>query len=376
MKKKAYIYTVGCHRRLLDSTKIENYLKLNNFEITKSSNKADYIIINTCAFKQGQEDFSIKKIQEFSKKNKKLIVGGCLPEINKKRLEEIFKGPTFSPISFHKIDEIFKSEIKFQELSDTNKLANISPITNPTHFKDLFRIKIIGLLLMRLRRVFKRSYYIRISWGCLGKCSYCAIKNAIGPLKSKPLNECLLEFKNGLTDGHKDFILVADDLGAYGIDIDKNFPLLLNEFLKIKEKYTLSLFELHPRWIVKYLEELIPIVKSGKIIEILCPIQSGSNEILEKMNRFHTAEEIKFALKKIREVNPKIRLITHVIVGFPGETEQDFQKTIDFLREVKFNYSALYSYSEKLETIASNLPNKISEKTIKERIKKAKKMGC
>jgi len=209
----------------------------------------------------------------------------------------------------------------------------------------------------------------------LGNCSYCGIKNAIGTLKSKPIKECLAEFKKGLSRGYKSFILLADDLGAYGLDIGTTFPALLKEFLKIEGNYKIYLFEMHPRWVIKYLDDLVFAVKTGNVDEIMCPVQSGSDKILKSMNRFHKAEEIKSALRELRKANPGLKIFTHILIGFPGETEEDFDKTIKLLKDVNFDYTSLYPYSERPNAPAISFPNKVSRQIIEKRIKKAKKQG-
>lgn len=372
-----YIYSMGCHQRLLDAQKISDYLKINEFKIVKDPYKADYIILNTCAFKESQELFAIKKVEEFKKLDKKLIVGGCLPAINKEGLERIFNGPVFTPTSIEKLDDIFNVKIKFRELPDANRMFQ-SILSDPTHFRDIFRRKMFNYFILetiKSRILRRKKYFIRISWGCLGKCSYCSIKNAIGSLKSKSVQECLNEFKRGVSLGYKDFMLVAEDLGAYGLDIGTTLPDLLRAFLEIKGNYKFYLIEMHPRWIIKYLNELIPIVKMKKIKRITCTIQSGSNKILGLMNRFHRAKEIKNALNKLREADRQLIIFTHIIIGFPGETEEDFEETIKLLKDIKTNYTCLYPYCERASTPSAALPNKVSRETIEERIKKAKEAG-
>lgn len=370
---------MGCHRRLLDAQKISDYLKMNGFKIVKNPSRADYIILNTCAFKKSQEDFAIKKIEEFKKQGKKLIVGGCLPAINKERLGKVFGGPVFTTTSIDKLDDIFNPEIKFQELPDTNKMFMRSILLDPAHFRDIFRIKFLTFFLRNFHRVrghiWSKDYYIRISWGCLGKCSYCGIKNAIGLLKSKSIQECLDEFKKGISQGYRSFTFIADELGSYGLDIETTFPALLKEFLKIEGNYKFYFLDLNPHWIIKYLNELIPIIKTGKVVEIACPVQSGSNKILKLMNRPNKAEEIRDALNKVRKAYPKLIITTQIIVGFPGETEEDFDKTIKLVKDINADYTSLYPYSERPNTSAVSLPHKVSQEIIRKRIKKAKKRG-
>jgi len=374
LSKKVYIYTIGCHRRYLDAQRIFNYFKINGYKIVKNPAKADYVLFNTCAFKKKQEDFSIKKIQEFKKYGKKLIIGGCLPKIDKKKLREVFEGPTFSPASINQIDEIFNPKIKFENIPDGNFLFGQIYFDKP-FIKDIFQFnyKFFNIFLDRLKKILQKNYFIRISNGCLGQCAYCGIKKAVGSLKSKSFQGCLEEFKKGISLNYRNFTILGDDTGSYGLEIRETFPRLLNKFIEIEGNYKIYIFELHPRWVVRYFDQLLPIVKSGKIHEIMCPVQSGSDKILQLMQRFHTAEEIKEALLNLKKVFPGLRLITHIMIGFPGETEEDFEKTLKFVEEIDFDYVAVYPYFERPGTPAVILPNKVSQKIINERIKKARK---
>ena len=365
---------MGCHRRLLDAKKFLNYFRANGYKIVSNPGRADFILVNTCAFKKEQEDFAVKKIQKLKKYKKKLIVCGCLPKINKERLIKIFDGPTFTPGSIEKIDELFHSQIKFNALADANFLYK-PHFLSPSHFQDIFQFnsKFFIFAAKHLKKQIEGKYHIRISWGCLGSCSYCNIRKAIGTLKSKPMEKCLEEFKNGLSKKYKNFVIVGDDVGSYGLDINKTFPELLNEILKINGNYEISIQEFHPRWIIRYLDRLIPLFQSEKISELVCPLQSGSDKILKLMQRFHNSEDLKRALFCLKKAYPKLKIITHILLGFPGESEEDFFKTLELIKEVNFDFVAIYTYHEKADTLSAGLADKVSSKTIKQRVKTTKK---
>jgi MiaB/RimO family radical SAM methylthiotransferase len=222
----------------------------------------------------------------------------------------------------------------------------------------------------KVSKEIKGLYYLRISRGCLSNCSYCAIRFAIGPLKSKPINECIKEFKKGLDAGYKKFIIVADDLGAYGQDINTDFPTLLNELLKIEGEYEIELEESHPRWIVKYFDDLKKIISNHGIKKICIPIQSGSSRILKLMNRYSDVEKIKDMLIKLKTTDSDIIIGTNFMVGFPTEEIKDFKNTIKLLKDVKFDYGAVFPFSCKTGTPAENIEPKISTDEIKNRMKK------
>ncbi len=374
LEKKVYIYSTGCFRRLLDARKISDYFKINQYRITSNPKKADFILVNTCAIKKSQEDFSVKKIQEFKKYNKKLIVCGCLPGMNEERLKTVFDGPTFTPASMEKIDEIFNPEIKFKDFPDPHFL--IKPLFfDPVFRNDIFRFDLHGFkfAMSHLIRRLQGEYFIKVASGCLGRCTYCTIKKATGALKCKPPEKCLGEFKEGISRGYKKFVILGDDVGAYGLDIGETLPNLLNKFLEIKENYKISIHDLNPRWVIKYQDQLVKIVKSGKIDKIFCPVQSGSNKILNLMQRFNTREEIREALFKIKKSCPKLEIFTHVMIGFPGEDEEDFEETLNLLKEMNFDYVMPCLYSEAPNAPSAVLPNKVSLEVAKQRLKRIKR---
>jgi len=374
--EKVYICTTGCHRRYLDSQRIFNYLKVNGYEIVKNPKKSDYILFNTCAFKKEEEEFCLKKIQKLKRYGKKIIIGGCLPAINEKKLREIFTGPVFTPASINNIDEFFNSKIKFKDIADANFLLDkICSTDNKPFIKNIFQFnyKFLEFFFDRAKGIIEKNYFVRISQGCLGNCTFCGIKKAIGLLKSKSLEECVEEFKKGISLGYKNIIILGDDTGAYGLDINQTFPNLLEKFIKIEGNYKIYIFDFNPRWVIKYLEQLIPIIKSKKIFEIFCPVQSGSDKILTLMQRLHTVQEIKNALLTIKKTFPEIRIIGQFIIGFPGETEEDFEKTLNFIKEVGFTYTIPYPFFERPNTLACQLPNKVSPEIIKKRMAKIKK---
>jgi tRNA A37 methylthiotransferase MiaB len=216
-------------------------------------------------------------------------------------------------------------------------------------------------------------YRIRISWGCNSNCSYCGIKKAIGSHKSKPLDHCIQEFKNGLNKGYQHFALNADDVGAYGRDIGSSFPELLDKMTAISGLYRISIANLSPRWLIRYNEDLQKIIKRQKIIRLGVPIQSGSNRILKLMNRFHDTGKILQALLQLKDIFPKLSLHTHIIIGFPTETEEDFYETLSFIKTSNYSAGQVIPYSCKTGSEAEQLEPKITKAMIAKRMKKAKR---
>jgi len=381
-----FIFTNGCGRRQLDAEKLKNYFKINDFRIAKNPRDAECIIFISCAFIKNREDESFKIIKNFKKFKKKLIVAGCLPEISKNKLSQIFKGKTLSVKNLNEIDNIFKDfKFKFSSIPDANLISSstspLLPILSAKkNLKEVFVKDSLNLIKGRFINNLKNklnplstSHYIRISHGCLGNCSYCSIRRAIGTLKSKPIEICKEEYKKILKSGSKHIVIFADDVGAYGLDINSSFPRLLNEFLKIDIKNISywQIKELNARWIIKYEKELLEIIRKNKIKHMLCGIQSGSDRILGLMNRQNNSGELIAALKKFKKADPNLKISAQIIIGFPSENESDFMATLNLIKQTKFNEVILYPYSDREGTVAFQINPKIPDNIKKERIKTA-----
>lgn len=391
-----------CVRRSLDSKKIFNYLSENKYEIVYDLDNADVIIFVTCAVGDRNTGFSLDMVRELQKYDAELIVAGCLPVIEKEELAKIFDGRTINTKDLDSIGQLFQGNlIEFNALDDANILyetdeeeTHIDPIkklfggVKSTEWITSRYFEIRNYILKdqlgeqsaMYRLIVKKQFYIRVSWGCRGNCSYCGIKKAVGPLKSKPLDKCITEFKNGLNAGYKHFSLTADDIGAYGLDDGSSFPELLDEITKIPGDYEIAILEIAPRWIVKYIDDLEEILKRGKVTMINIPFQSGCSRILKLMNRYSDAEKMKDAILKLRRFHPGLSLATQSIVGFPTETDEEFRQTIHFIKDVNFNGGHLYQFSCKTGTKAESIEPKISKEEMIERLKYAKKylrnIGC
>ena len=391
--KKIYVETLTCDRRGLDANKTITYLSKNNYNIIKKPKDADIIIFFACAALNSITKKSLERIKKLQRYRAELIIAGCLPEIEKQRLAEIFHGRIISTKDIEKIDTLFPDvKIKFNTIDDANIVfKNINEKTIMGIIRNIIgTIKPIEKIYHDLKRnilqfIFGNNailykylqdsslYHVRISTGCLGKCSYCAIKKGIGSCVSKPLNECVKEFKNGLEKGYKKFIIDGDDIGAYGLDIDSNLPELLDNITKIEGDFKILVSNLHPKWVVEYISELEIILKRKKIENIQCSIQSGSSRILTLMNRYSDIEKIKHALDRLKDSNPNISLITDYILGFPTESEEDFQQTIEYIKSIKFDGGMIIPFSLNKGTEAEKIIPKVNQETIKKRFKVAKK---
>lgn len=392
--KNVFIYNNSvCVRRLLDATKIYNYFLENNCRIVTKPKDADIIIFVSCAVFNEMAFDSLKMIRKFQKYDAEMIVAGCLPAINREHLDKIFKGKTMSTKELRKIDNFFpENTIKFGCIDSANVLyKNLDTSTLNGLIKDVLQKRIWAENIFNkvkihiLRSLFDEKsfiynylsntpkFYISVSRGCFGNCSYCAIKKAIGEHKSKPLDQCLNELKKGLDQDFKKIVITADDIGAYGMDIGSSFPELLDEMTKIPGEFKISIMGLNPKWIVKYVEELEGILKKQKIASITIPIQSGNNRILKLMNRYSNVEKIKNSILRLKESFPELLLHTGMMVGFPTETKEEFKQTLSFVTDMNFINGAFNPFSCKTDTKAEDLNPKISRKEIYHRLKYSKK---
>ena len=398
---RVYIESNGCNRRNSELDRICKYFTLNGYEMVNSPQKADYIFLNTCAFKKREEDYSILRIRVLKKYPAKLIVYGCLPDIAPSRFKEFSSIAHLAPKNIDKIDSYFKNIIfKFSEIRDsiaTVEHTNLCPLTTSIHkfkrefeFSNDFCLRIARHAEKRLKTTFglyKKYLNLFICRGCFGNCSYCAVKRAIGSLESQPIKLVIKRFKEAFNAGYRDFVILGDDVGAYGQDINNTFTELLSRLIdesnklsvqspqKLKKNGEISFYieELSPKWLLLFGEKLFDLFRTKHIRSILCPIQSGSDRILKLMNRHHNSKGIADYLLKLKTVNPEIQLSTHIIVGFPSETEEDFEETLHLLNKIHFDIVVIFPYHEKENTPAIRVNPKIPDDVIRERVKKAQK---
>jgi len=419
--KFCYIFNHGCGSRALDSQRMSYYLQINDYKIIDDPKKADYIIIFTCGVTNETAEACLNLINQFQKYDAELIVAGCIPAIQKKQLAEIFKGKIIFTEDLNKnpdkVDQLFPDiKIKFRETGDIDIKFNKDEENPLEKIKKtllsskmgvyLFLVNLlkIGLILVGdidiqfklkfLKKFFGEKssiihyykslseyplYPLRISWGCTGNCSYCGIKNAVGPHVSKPFDLIIEDFKKGLKMGYKDFLIFSEDTGAYGTDIDSSIPDLLEKITSIEGDYKIFLEDFNPVWVVKYIDRLEKIVKNGKISGLLCPIQSGSSRILKLMNRYTDVEKIKESYARLKKSNPDLIILTHMLIGFPTETEEDVKDTLSFITNDFFFFCQFYQFScvpnIQAEKIEPKVPKDVLDKRLKNVIKSLKKQG-
>jgi len=348
--------SLGCSKNLVDTEMLIGLFEKNKYKIVNNPSEAEAIIINTCGFIESAKQEAIDTIfemLEYKKQNcKYVIVMGCLVQRYKKELEkEIPEVDLF--ISIDEYDMIWE---KINKLISEKKLENTS---NKLEYLD------------RKITTGKNFAYLKIAEGCSNKCTYCAIPYIRGPFKSRKMEDILEEAEKLAETGIKEIIVIAQDTTKYGIDIygEPKLPELLDRLCKIEEIEWIRFLYAYPETIT---DELLNIIKNNKKIckYFDIPIQHISDSVLKRMNRRSNGETIRSLITKIREEIPEAVLRTTLIVGFPGETKENFEELYEFVRKYKFDKLGCFAYSKEDGTPAARLKEQVHYKTKEARLNK------
>lgn len=355
---KLGLISLGCSKNLVDSENILGYLiNKKGFELVEDLSTADIVIVNTCAFIGDAKEESIEAILEVSdyKLNgnlKKIIVAGCLSE--RYREELIKEIPEVDAVvgtgDIDKIGEIVDSILK-----DNKEVVVGSQDFLPNSHTE------------RIITTYPHTAYLKISEGCDKRCTYCIIPSLRGDLRSRSIEDIVEEAKNLAKSGVKELNLLAQETTEYGLDNYKEKALakLLKELVKVDGIEWIRLYYMYPNSIT---DELIEVMRDEpKICKYFdVPIQHISDKILQNMARAKSGDQIRSILGRIRTAIPDAVIRTTVIVGFPGETEEQFEELKDFVEEFKFDYVGVFKYSREEDTVAYGLPDQVPEE-IKEK---------
>lgn len=353
---KIYFISLGCPRNLVDTEVMLGILLNNGYETSETLVEADYIVINTCGFLKASRDESLATIQESlenRKKSAKVIVTGCMVQSHS---EEITK-------AFPNVDYMLGSGDVEGILRAVQSHEQGTNITSAKSYLEAGEVP-------RKISTPKHFAYLKIAEGCRKRCAYCIIPDIKGPLKSKSIDRILKEFHILLGQGTKEIILIAQDLGDWGKDIGykrtEGLIHLLKEILKIEGDFWIRLLYLYPDEIS---DELIALMKSDpRICPYLdMPIQHVNNDILKSMHRATSREDIIKTLNTLRKEIPNITIRTSLIVGFPGETDAQFEELSTFIQQYPIDNIGIFSYSQEPGSRAAAYPDQIPEEVKKER---------
>ena len=405
MKTACVALAHGCVRSEAEISLFSRYLEENGFNVSDDISSSDLVLVSACGFDNAAEICSVKLLGVAKKKLKKtakMIVVGCLPGINSDIIRQRFGTEVIplAPENIHDLDGIIGAEIKLEEVrqrvdpvdcyvrgdavvsscspsEDEPEMAagNISALKAFSKFDRSLAhlptsVESIDKLISRLSKLYSYQFIsssqkwipgILVARGCLGNCSYCAIKNASGPLVSVPLETIRKAVAHVVSQGHQLASVVAGDVGAYGQDIGLDVTDLMEVLFSHDDGPKWVLNDFNFEWLVKYSDRLIDLFSKNqdKIDHLKLPIQSGSDKVLKLMSRRYTRAEIEKHITLLKSRAPDLKISTHILVGFPGEEDSDFQQTVSMLEKIEFDYITVFKYTDRPGTPSSKLPNKV-----------------
>lgn len=361
---KIGVVSLGCPKNLVDSETMLGLIHEENYEITNDPSEAEIIIVNTCGFIESAKEESINTILQMAEYKKSgsckyIIVTGCLSQ---RYAEELFN-------ELPEADAIAGVEV-YDEIGSI-----IKRVMNGERFIMLERSKPDVIytsketFLPRILTTPSYTAYLKIAEGCDNCCSYCAIPKIRGPYRSKPMEQVLKEAKALAANGVKELIVVAQDTTRYGEDLPGGKLLLadlLKELNKIESLKWIRVMYCYPNnFTDELIETFASLDKVCKYVDL--PLQHASNRLLASMNRYDTREEVETLLAKLRKRIPGIVIRTTFIVGFPGETDADFEELKEFMEQQRFENAGVFAYSQEEGTVAGAMPNQIPDEIKQER---------
>ena len=357
---KAFVKTYGCQQNVSDSEKYKGMLVNMGFSLTENQNEADVILFNTCAIRENAENKAfgnIGWIKNFKKVNKDLfiILCGCMTEqntiIEKIKSKYSFIDLVFGTHSIHKFPKYFYETILNKNANKIKSGKNYIKETEDIITEDFPAVRNNNL-----------KAFLPIMYGCNNFCSYCIVPYVRGRERSRNSDEIISEFKQLLENGYKDITLLGQNVNSYGKGLEENinFPKLLKKLDDFEGEYTIRFMTSHPK---DATNELFDVISESKHIahHIHLPVQCGSNKILKEMNRKYTKDSYLKIIDYAKSKIPDMVFSSDIIVGFPGETYEDFLETIDLLKKVKFASLFTFIYSPREGTPAAKLPDPVTK---------------
>ncbi|ABO89429.1 ribosomal protein S12 methylthiotransferase [Aeromonas salmonicida subsp. salmonicida] len=354
---KVGFVSLGCPKNLVDSERILTQLRTEGYDVVPSYDDAELVVVNTCGFIDSAVQESLEAIGEALAENGKVIVTGCLGakenqirEIHPKVLE--ITGP-------HAYEEVLGHVHKY--------------VAKPTHNPFTSLVPAHGVKLT------PRHYaYLKISEGCNHRCTFCIIPSMRGDLVSRPIGEVLAEAKRLKEAGVKEILVISQDTSAYGVDVKHRtgfydgMPVKTSMVALCEELAKLDIWvRLHYVYPYPHVDDVIPLMRDGKVLPYLdIPLQHASPRILKLMKRPGTVERTLERIQKWREICPEITLRSTFIVGFPGETEEEFQMLLDFIDKAELDRVGCFKYSPVEGAKANELPDPVPEDVQEERFQR------
>lgn len=349
---KVNIYTLGCKVNFYESNLMKEKLIDAGYTYTDMDD-SDIVIINTCSVTNTADNKSLKAARHAAGLGKNVIVVGCSSQ-NKEEAYEKIDGVNVILGNKGKSDIVSYIQKYFDK---NERIIGVSDIQK-VPFEE-----------MKVNNFDKTRAFVKIQDGCNNYCSYCIIPYLRGDVRSKKSDDVINEVKSLIESGHKEIVLTGIHTGHYGSDINESFAGLLKKLVKIDGLLRLRISSVE---ITELNDEFLDVLKNSQVLvdHIHIPLQSGSNTVLKRMNRKYDKDYFINKIDTIRSIRPDISITTDLIVGFPGETEDEFNETIDTLNKIKFSKIHVFPYSRRKGTPADLMDNQIDEKVKKERVSK------
>lgn len=350
---KVYIESYGCTFNKADGQIIAGNLQENNIDIVDSMEEADVIIVNTCYVKLPTENKVTYRIQKLQNDfpDKKIIVGGCMVEIDPEKLDKVAPNASWiGPHQLNKSAEVVKSTYCGEVVRESG-FSKESKVDVPKVMDDSL------------------IHIIQICEGCLGACTFCCTRFARGPLNSYPIEDIKEEARKAIEQGACEIQLTAQDTAAFGKDSGEKLSDLIKEVANLDGDFRIRVGMMHPKNILNDVDEIIDAMKHPKVYNFIhFPIQSGSDKVLSDMRRGHSVNQYLDIVSKFKSEIPSLTLAVDIIVGYPTESEEDFNLTVELLEKIKPSLIHLSKYQHRKGAVSSSLPE-IPHETMKRRSK-------
>ena len=346
---KIWVEAYGCSASFSDSEMISGLIVNGGHTLANNSQESDLNVIVTCSVKDATAAKMVHRIKE--SKSKPLVVAGCLPKAEQKTVEKFAENASLlGPNSIGKTLQVIESALNGQKmiaLEDTD-------------------ISKVGLPKIRLNSAIG---IVEIASGCMSECTFCQTKLAKGDLTSYRIGDIVRQVQTEISDGCNEVWLTSTDNGCYGLDIGADLPELIRAVSEIDQKFFIRVGMMNPMYMPKIRDGLLKSFESSKVFKFLhVPVQSGSNQVLNDMKRGHTEQTFRDITQQFRKKFDKFTISTDIIVGFPTETEEDFEQTLKLLEETKPDIVNLSRYSQRPGTDAAEM-NQIDVIEVKRRSK-------
>jgi MiaB-like tRNA modifying enzyme len=339
---KVYQEFYGCTANKSDACLVRGILEENNYKFVDEISDSDLIIIHTCTVINTTEQRMLSRLKFFKDKKKKVLVSGCMASIQEDMIKKLLPDALILPPQFsYQIIELLKGKITGFVEKDKTQF--------PKHYIDI-------------------NAPISIAEGCNSSCTYCITSLARGKLKSYPISEIMQNIQSAIYQGCKEIQLTAQDTSSYGMDKKTNLGLLLKDISNLHGEFRVRVGMMNPFTCLKNLDSIIKGFSDPRIYKFLhLPVQSGDKIILKKMNRKYIIEDFLEIIKKFKDRYPEITISTDVIVGFPTETDEQYNKTIQLLKKIKPDITNITRFSARPYTVAKKLKGRLRTEIIKKR---------